>query len=61
MPEKHLRGGRTIWLFYYISKVIAFSAEAGRSLQSFTPGFAFGRSSNTRSQAWLVLEAGVIF
>jgi Putative beta-barrel porin-2, OmpL-like. bbp2 len=28
---------------------------------SFTPGFAFGRHGNTRSQARLVLEAGVIF
>lgn len=28
---------------------------------SFTPGFAFGHHGNTRSQARLVLEAGVIF
>jgi hypothetical protein len=28
---------------------------------STTPGFAFGRAGNTRSQARLVLEAGVIF
>ena len=28
---------------------------------SFTPGFAFGHAGKTRSQARLVLEAGIIF